>query len=250
MATAHGFKGVEIRHLRGTVDLPSLEEMSPARIGETRRLFDDAGIEVVGIDTGVRMTSLDPKQRTKQLDAARANLAIAEALGAQYLRVFGGPIPPRQDRTRTLDAIAEGLGGIAELTVARGVTTLLETHDDFSTSSSILDLYARGASERLGLLWDTLHTWRHGEAPDDTWAQLGTRIRHVHVKDALQASAHGFGFALTGEGIVPLDSLVQTLRRGGYAGYVSFEWEKGWHPEIAEPEIAIPHFAEFMASRG
>src|SRR5215204_6548256 len=88
MAKKNGYSGVEIRFLRGTVDLASLDEFSPGKIGETRRRFEDAGIEIVGINTGVRMASLDEAVRSQQRDTARANLAIAEALGANYLRVF------------------------------------------------------------------------------------------------------------------------------------------------------------------
>ena len=36
------------------------------------------------------------------------------------------------------------------------------------------------------------------------------------------------------------------LAKGGYRGYYGFEWEKAWHPEIEEPEVAFPHYAEFM----
>ncbi len=36
------------------------------------------------------------------------------------------------------------------------------------------------------------------------------------------------------------------LVRGGYRGYYSFEWEKAWHPEIQEPEVAFPHYAKLM----
>jgi hypothetical protein len=25
---------------------------------------------------------------------------------------------------------------------------------------------------------------------------------------------------------------------------VSFEWEKRWHPELPDPEVALPHFME------
>lgn len=246
MARDNGYAGVEIRFLRGTVDLPTLEELSPRRIAETRRRFDDAGVQVVGIDTSVRMTSLDPAVRAQQLEAARANLAIAEGLGARFLRVFGGPIPATQDRDRTLDAIATGLGEVADLTAASGVATLIETHDDFSTSPAVLDLYARGAGDSLGVLWDTLHTWRHGEDGAFTWDRLGDRIKHVHVKDSKAANAGGFDFALTGEGTVPIGSFIDLLQSVGYQGFVHFEWEKGWHPEIAPPEIALPHFARFM----
>jgi sugar phosphate isomerase/epimerase len=249
LARDNGLTGVEIRHLRGTVDLPSLEEFSAVRIGETRRKFEDAGIRVVGIDTSVRMNSLDPDVRRKQLESAKVNLAIAVAMGAPYLRVFGGPLPPDQDRERTLDAIAAGLGEVAELTAAAGVESLLETHDDFSTSPSILDLYARGCSDRLAVLWDTLHSWRHGESAEFTWSKLGGRIRHVHLKDSKAATAGGFDFALIGEGTVPVMSFVELLKRVGWDGYLHFEWEKGWHPEIAGPEIAIPHFARFMAGK-
>jgi len=250
LARANRFSGIEIRHLRGTVDLPSLAEFSsPAGLSDTRRRFDDAGIEVVGINTGVRMNSLDVATREKNMTAARNNLAIAEALGARYLRLFGGPIPPEQDREKTLDAIAAGLGRIADMTMPSGVQSLIETHDDFCKAPSVLDLYKRGASKNLGVLWDTLHSYRHGETGAQSWSKLGDRIRLVHVKDAYKATPTAFDFALTGEGSVPIMSFVDVLRRNNYNGYVNFEWEKGWHREIAEPEVAIPHFAKFMAAR-
>jgi hypothetical protein len=32
----------------------------------------------------------------------------------------------------------------------------------------------------------------------------------------------------------------------GYGGYYSFEWEKVWHPELEEPEVAIADYARVM----
>ncbi len=247
LATAAGLEGIEIRFLRGTVDLPSLAELSPAHIAETRRRIEDAGHRVVVIGTSVRMTALDPAARAQQLASARAGTVIASGLGAPYLRVFGGPLPPGQDRQRTLDAIATGLAQVAEIAAADGVQALIETHDDFSTSASVLDLYDRGAGPRLGVLWDTLHSHRHGETAAETWAALGPRVRHVHLKDAYRADRSGFDFALTGEGTVPIASFLAALRQGGFDGFAHFEWEKGWHPEIADAEVAVPHFARAMA---
>jgi hypothetical protein len=34
------------------------------------------------------------------------------------------------------------------------------------------------------------------------------------------------------------------LVKTGYRGYFNFEWEKRWHPEIEEPEVAIRHYAD------
>lgn len=249
MAVANGYRGVEIRFIRGTIDLASLPEFSGSGLAETRQKFEDAGIAVVGVGTSLRMVSLDLDVRSKQIEAARVNTAIAAGLGAKYLRVFGGPVPKEQERERTLDAIAAGLGKISELSSQSGVTSLLETHDDFSRSASILDLYRRGMSESVEVLWDTLHSYRHGESAEETWAALGPRIRLVHVKDATVATPDTFDFALTGEGRVPVGGFIELLKAKGYDGFVNFEWEKGWHPEIAEPEIALPHFKQWVRGR-
>lgn len=245
-AVANGYRGVELRFIRGTVDLAGLPEFSMRRIGETRRKFEDAGIAIAGLGTGLKMVSLDAQARASMMEAARVDIAIAASLDTPYLRVFGGPIPLDQDAERTRDAIAEGLGAIGDLSARSGVTTLLETHDDFSLSASILDLYRRGMSERVGVLWDTLHSYRNGESAPALWAALGQRIRLVHVKDAHVATPLAFDFALTGEGSIPIRSFIRLLDAEGYDGFVSFEWEKGWHREIAEPEIALPHFMRWV----
>jgi hypothetical protein len=48
---------------------------------------------------------------------------------------------------------------------------------------------------------------------------------------------------LTGTGEVPVERQIVALAKTGYAGYYSFEWEKRWHPEIEEPEVAFAQFA-------
>jgi sugar phosphate isomerase/epimerase len=53
-------------------------------------------------------------------------------------------------------------------------------------------------------------------------------------------------YVLTGSGDVPVKETVKVLAAGGYRGYYCFEWEKRWHPEIEEPEVAIPHYAKVM----
>jgi hypothetical protein len=47
---------------------------------------------------------------------------------------------------------------------------------------------------------------------------------------------------------------VRVLASSGYKGYYCFEWEKKWHPEIEEPEVAFPHYAKtvtgYLAAAG
>ena len=53
-------------------------------------------------------------------------------------------------------------------------------------------------------------------------------------------------YVLTGRGEVPVKKQVQLLAARGYTGSYSFEWEKAWHPEIDEPEVAIADYAKVV----
>ena len=54
--------------------------------------------------------------------------------------------------------------------------------------------------------------------------------------------------------IVPCREILGLIASRGYNGFVCAEWEKKWHPEIEEPEIALPQHArvlhEWMAGEG
>jgi sugar phosphate isomerase/epimerase len=47
---------------------------------------------------------------------------------------------------------------------------------------------------------------------------------------------------LLGHGEVPVREMLTLLAGGGYRGWVSVEWEKRWHPEIEEPQVALPQY--------
>jgi len=81
-----------------------------------------------------------------------------------------------------------------------------------------------------------------GESAEEVIALLGKRIVHVHVKDARRVGPNGsdWQLVLLGEGEVPVRQQLEALQRAGYAGYVSIEMEKKWHPELPEPEVALP----------
>jgi hypothetical protein len=44
---------------------------------------------------------------------------------------------------------------------------------------------------------------------------------------------------------------LSVLRELHYDRFLSFEWEKKWHPEIEDAEVALPHFMKwFQKSTG
>jgi sugar phosphate isomerase/epimerase len=70
-------------------------------------------------------------------------------------------------------------------------------------------------------------------------------VRHTHLKDS-RPEGSDVRYVLVGSGTVPVRQIVRVLKQSGYKGYYGFEWEKGWHPEIEEPEVAFPQFAARM----
>ena len=246
IANQCGYDGVEIRMVKGTSALHTLEEFGPKGIEVTREKFNRHGLEVVCISTGVRFTSLDPEEFKEQQEMTKLNVDIAVGLGARYIRVFGGPLPEDQDREETFKRIREGLAYAAQVGESRGVQVLLETHDSFSTSRQICELLEDVKIDNLGILWDVLHPYMHGEKFAETLRALWLSIRHEPLKDSANFSEDGFDLTLVGEGSLPIGEAVELLQSGGYQGYLSLEWEKAWHPEIEDAEVAFPLYVNVM----
>lgn len=245
-AKRYGYDGISLRTVRGESYLPKLEEFSPGRISSTAKLIQKAGLSVPCVMTGVRFTSPDPTERETQLQTAEAYIEIAYALGSPTIRIFGGPIPPDQDEHRTMEWIIDGFRKTGDLAVRRGVRVLLETHDSFSTGTKARHLLEAVSHPNIAVVWDFLHSCRFGEPLEATWDQVGPWVQDVHVKDSSRYSPEGFDLKLPGKGTLPIAEAIRLLHRNGYKGWLTFEWEKGWHPEIEEPEVALPHFSTYM----
>ena len=48
------------------------------------------------------------------------------------------------------------------------------------------------------------------------------------------------------DGEVPGRDVLTTLARRCYDGWICVEWEKMWHPEIEEPDVAFPQHLRTM----
>ncbi|MCA1595518.1 MAG: sugar phosphate isomerase/epimerase, partial [Chloroflexi bacterium] len=74
-------------------------------------------------------------------------------------------------------------------------------------------------------------------------ALLRPTLRHLHVKDGRDGR-----YTLMGEGDVPVEPMLDLALDGGYTGPIAVEWEKRWHPEIADPEVALPQYAQKLSA--
>jgi sugar phosphate isomerase/epimerase len=162
--------------------------------------------------------------------------------------VFGGALAADPaERQEQLRAAARVLESSVPLARRLGVAIGVETHDDFSASSVVAELLAMADPDWVGAVWDSHHPYRMGETAADVYANLGRRILLAQVKDARRGPGGDWELVLLGEGEVPVLQMLGLLAAGGYQGWISVEWEKRWHPEIAEPQIALPQHLRVLA---
>jgi sugar phosphate isomerase/epimerase len=213
-----------------------------------KRTLARSGLPAVAVDTSIQLTGEHPGPELRQF------LELASDWEAPLVRVFGGPLPGDGPARRAqLAAAARVLEAAAPAAERLGVAIGVETHDAFSASAVVAELLALVDSAAVGAVWDSHHPHRVGERAADVWANIGRRLLLAQVKDAQPAPERedGWQLVLLGEGEVPVREMLALLSAGDYQGWVSVEWEKRWHPEIAEPEVALPqHLAVLGAWLG
>jgi len=243
-AQGNGFAAVELRGLMGNLDLPSRPEFAPDRLAQSKKQIADQGIKIACVSSSTELHEPDAAKREKGIADAIRFIDLASALGAPSVRVFGNKLDgPREE---IITRVASGMHQLGEYAGPRHVTVIIESHGDFVDSATLKQVLTRAESSHVGLLWDAHHTYVDGhEQPEHTVAELGPWIRHTHLKDSVPAGKER-KYVLTGKGDVPVERQVQALRKIGYQGYYCFEWEKVWHPDLLEPEVAFPDYVRVM----
>jgi sugar phosphate isomerase/epimerase len=252
-ATQHGFSAIELRGLEGKLDLPALPLFATDRIEQTKKEILASNLKIACVSSSAQMYVEDPAKRATQLSDARRFIDLAAALGAPYVRVFGGKADSDTSAApddATKARVAAGLRELGAYAGPRNVTVIIESHDHFTASATLKDVLHAADSEHVALLWDAHHTFATAnEEPEFTVKQLGPWIRHTHLKDSIGSGPNGNEdrkYVLTGRGNVPIQRQIEALRSINYKGFYCFEWEKLWHPDIDDPEIAIAAYAHVV----
>jgi sugar phosphate isomerase/epimerase len=246
LAGQNQIDGVELRGFQRTHISP---EMSSAERAEIRHMFRDSGIAIACISAYTKFVMPSAEQRKENEKALLDYAELAEEMGCPYIRTFIGRLPDTIEPASLLniyDYIAESLERVGSQLGHSPVQILIETHDSWSTSTRVKHLLDRITSPAIDLLWDTAHSYRAGEALEDTYAHVGHRIRHVHVKDEYIGSDDKHVLCLPGDGHFPIQNCLQLLKQHSYDGYLCFEWERAWHPELPELAAALPRFKAWL----
>lgn len=245
IASSERYDGIELRFVENEDSLWKLPAFQGSGLAHTKQAVSDRGLSICCIDTSCRFHFPDETERDRWIEEGVRMGDLASALGARGIRVFGDKIQPGANRESTRRWIAESIHALSERIRPAGVEVWLETHGDFASSLETNRILTEAGSGDAGVIWDPANCLlESGERPQEGAAAMKTSIRHVHIKDLRQGS-DGWEPVLTGEGTFPLPELKLSLEQIEFQGFVSFEWEKKWHPQIPDASIALPHFARW-----
>ena len=245
-ARAYGYAAVELRAIGGELDLLERPEFQPGAVETTRRWLGEQSLSICCVDTSCKFDSLDPNERGEQIDVAVSYTELAAALGAPLIRIFPDKIQEGARRNETRDNIASCLREVAQRGHS-GVRVGLETHGDFARGYIVAEIIRLADHPNVALIWDVANSLAAGDSIEEAAHEVGPYLAHVHLRDsrAIAGQEHWLP-VLAGRGSVSFSDAVKALHNLKYDGYISFEWEKYWHPEIEEPEVALPDFVDAM----
>lgn len=197
------------------------------------------GLAVSNIMCWRDLVSGDEDSVRTKVKTLRGFLCESGELEIPVMNVFTGPMTWNQAAARIGRDVSEGaawkrvvasLSSVVEAAEASGVVLTVEpvfgmlVHDYYTARELLRQL----DSKNLGVNVDPSHFAIYGN--DVPWAvrMLGSKVRHVHVKDAFGRPGvfgESFTFPFLGEGVVDWTGFFRALRDVGYPGFLSLEFE-------------------------
>ena len=246
-AVQHGYRGIEVRGLQRQMDLQKCNEFNNAENrSATLALMKEKGLQFVNLGSSATLHFAEGAERQKNIDEGKRFIDLAKEINCPYIRVFPNNFPKGQDRNATIDLIIKGLVELGDYAKDANVSVLMETHGDLVNSEDLEIIMRSSEHPNVGLVWDPCNMWAvTKEAPAEMYKRLKRYIRHTHIKDAVITDGKP-QYKLMGQGEVPIFDAIKILKKADFKGYYSFEWEKLWHPEILDPEIAFADYSKVM----
>ena len=199
-------------------------------IKQTRTALEKYNITPCMIACYADFTHPDPAQRAQELTDLKADIALAKALGVEFLRVTAGQNHPGTERAVGVQWVADGFRRALDEAEKHGITLAYENHTkgapwdywDFSQPTEIfLEILDTLSDTPLGVCFDTANPLVLSEDVLALLEQVVHRIVVVHIFDLREVGV--FEPVRVGTGASPIPQVFSRLRQTGYDGWLSIE---------------------------
>lgn len=241
LARRHDIPCVEIRTVSGSLDVPAALASEFGSPGTLADFAAESSVRIVSLNTSPLLGTFSEKDRA----AFQEFIPWAEELGGIHLRVIDGGAGGEDAFLKQSKVFFDWW---RKEKAARNLRSevIVETHDSLLDADRI-ERFVRHC-DHPHILWDSFHTfYKSGEDPMCTWSRIKPFVRHIHLKDFVRSSHRsGKTYVPLGQGLFPLDPLLQTLR-AEFDGPVCLEWERLWFPELVDMETCLTVSREHSA---
>ena len=236
-----GFDAIEFTELRPSEKPTLAEQLEYA--AKIRTAAEECGIAICAYAVGAVMFQPDPAAAEAEIKRLEGQVDVAAALGAPIMRHDICYTLGKTGASRSFDLmlpnIAENIRRLTAYAESRGVRTCVENHGYIAQDSDRMErLFCAVNHDNFGLLVDIGNFVCADENPITAVSRVAPYAIHVHVKDMIlsSGSSHDPGTSSTrgcnyfrgtvlGQGSIPVAQCIRILRRAGYDGYLTIEFE-------------------------
>lgn len=258
-AKEQGFEVIEFSGL----NVPKGEQIETFA-QKVRERCQQVGLPIVNYTIGADFLAKDWKAEVERL---RGELKIAKILGVGGMRhdVTRG-FPKGHSGAKgwddALPTLIQGCRAVAQIAADMGIRTMMENHGFFAQDSARVEQLANGvAHPNFGLLVDIGNFLCADEDPVLAVARVAPYAFHAHAKDFHVKSGlmpnPGKGWfqsragnylrgAIIGHGEVPVTQCIALLRKAGYDGPLSIEFE-GMEDVLTGISLGRENLTNFVA---
>ena len=243
VASEMGIEGIDFTELKPNEE-PTLQEQLDYA-AQIRAEAEKYGMTIVGYTIGANLYQGSAEEDEKEVERLKGQVDVAVALGAKVMRHDVCKKEKLDDGSvvsfaKMLPTIAENARKVTEYAASKGIKTCSENHGYVAQDSDRVEaLYNAVNHENYGLLIDFGNFACVDEDSAKAVSRLAAYAVHVHAKDfrfypyGRVTEEKGFctrgcnklvGCAI-GEGDVPVAQCVAIMKRAGYDGFMTIEYE-------------------------
>jgi len=232
-------------------------------VAKLRDKCREVGLPIASYTTGANFFVAD---QAAEIARVKEHVDRAEILGAPVMRHdICGTFYEGYEGVRTFDAIvpiiAPAIREVTEYAKTKGIRTMSENHGYVAQDAErLMKIYTAVGSTNYGWLCDVGNFCCADEDPAVSVGKLAPLCFHVHVKDMFLRSGMlpdpGKGWGRTragnyfrgtifGQGNIPTLQCLQNLKRNGYDGYISLEFE-GMEDTLQSIEIGLENLKRYI----
>ena len=236
-----GFQAIEF----STIAVPEGKTLA-AYADALRQEARQVGLPIANYTIGADFLNGSGGDLQAEIKRVKGEVDIAEILGAPGMRhdatggfAAGHTGPKGFDDA--LPRLAEGCRAVTEYAAKKGIRTMVENHGFFCQDSARVEKLANAVGHtNFGILADLGNFYCVDENAGQAVGRLARHVFHAHAKDFHIKPGNGFNpgegwflsrggnflrGAIIGHGDVPLLQALRALKRSGFNGVLSIEFE-------------------------